>query len=44
MILCFQYIVTMDEDDAFRETINDFDINDLILPFRSPHASSRSPN
>lgn len=22
----------MDEDDAFKETTNDFDINDFILP------------
>ncbi len=44
MILCFQYTVTMNEDDAFEEIINDFDINDFILPFRVPHASSRSPN
>jgi hypothetical protein len=30
--LNFQYIVTMNEDDAFKETIDSFDLNDYILP------------
>jgi uncharacterized protein YydD (DUF2326 family) len=30
--LGFQYIVTMNEDDALKETIDGFDINDHILP------------
>lgn len=30
--LGFQYIVTLNEDDAFKETTNDFDVNDYILP------------
>lgn len=30
--LGFQYIVTMNEDDAFKETINRFNIRDFILP------------
>lgn len=28
----FQYIVTMNEDDAFKETIDGFDLNDHVLP------------
>lgn len=28
----FQYIVTMNEDDAFKETINDFDLKKYLLP------------
>ncbi len=28
----FQYIVTMNEDDAFKETIEGFDLNDYVLP------------
>ena len=30
--LGFQYIVTMNEDDAFKETIEGFDLNDHVLP------------
>lgn len=30
--LGFQYIVTMNEDDAFKETINDFDLQKYVLP------------
>ncbi|MBX3638908.1 MAG: DUF2326 domain-containing protein [Nitrosomonas sp.] len=30
--LGFQYIVTMNEDDAFKETINGFDLNEYVLP------------
>lgn len=30
--LGFQYIVTMNEDDAFKETIDGFDLNDYVLP------------
>lgn len=30
--LGFQYIVTMNEDDAFKEQIGDFDVRDHILP------------
>lgn len=30
--LGFQYIVTMNEDDAFKETIEGFDLNDYVLP------------
>lgn len=30
--LGFQYIVTMNEDDAFKETIEGFDVNDYVLP------------
>jgi uncharacterized protein YydD (DUF2326 family) len=30
--LGFQYIVTMNEDDAFKETIEGFDLNDFVLP------------
>ncbi|WP_199099880.1 ABC-three component system protein [Dyella sp. ASV21] len=32
--LGFQYIVTMNEDDAFKETIEGFDLNDYVLPTR----------
>lgn len=28
----FQYIVTLNEDDAFKETIEGFDLNDYVLP------------
>jgi uncharacterized protein YydD (DUF2326 family) len=28
----FQYIVTMNEDDAFKENIPDFDVRDYVLP------------
>jgi len=30
--LGFQYIVTMNEDDAFKETTQDFDLKEYILP------------
>ena len=30
--LGFQYIVTMNEDDAFKETTDDFDLRDYVLP------------
>lgn len=30
--LGFQYIVTMNEDDAFKETTADFDLRDYVLP------------
>lgn len=30
--LGFQYIVTMNEDDAFKETTEDFDLQKHILP------------
>ncbi len=30
--LGFQYIVTMNEDDAFKETLPDFDLHDYVLP------------
>ncbi len=30
--LGFQYIVTMNEDDAFKETIDDFDLKEYVLP------------
>lgn len=30
--LGFQYIVTLNEDDAFKETIDGFDLNDYVLP------------
>ncbi|HHQ4758135.1 TPA: ABC-three component system protein [Aeromonas hydrophila] len=30
--LGFQYIVTMNEDDAFKETIDGFDLHDYVLP------------
>lgn len=30
--LGFQYIVTMNEDDAFKETIDGFDLNNHVLP------------
>lgn len=32
--LGFQYIVTMNEDDAFKEIIDGFNINDYVLPTR----------
>jgi uncharacterized protein YydD (DUF2326 family) len=37
--LGFQYIVTMNEDDAFKEKIDDFDINDYVLPTRLTDAT-----
>ena len=32
--LGFQYIVTMNEADAFKETIDGVDLNDYVLPKR----------
>jgi len=37
--LGFQYIVTMNEDDAFKETIEGFDLNDYVLPTRLTDAT-----
>ncbi len=37
--LGFQYIVTMNEDDAFKETIEGFDLNDYVLPRRLTDAT-----
>lgn len=37
--LGFQYIVTMNEDDAFKETIEGFDLNDHVLPARLTDAT-----
>jgi uncharacterized protein YydD (DUF2326 family) len=37
--LGFQYIVTMNEDDAFKETEEDFDLNDFVLPVRLTDAT-----
>ena len=37
--LGFQYIVTMNEDDAFKETIAGFDLNDHVLPTRLTDAT-----
>jgi uncharacterized protein YydD (DUF2326 family) len=37
--LGFQYIVTMNEDDAFKEVIEDFDLNDYVLPTRLTDAT-----
>lgn len=37
--LGFQYIVTMNEDDAFKETIASFDLNDHVLPTRLTDAT-----
>jgi len=37
--LGFQYIVTMNEDDAFKETIKGFDLNDHVLPTRLTDAT-----
>lgn len=37
--LGFQYIVTMNEDDAFKETIDGFDLNDHVLPTRLTDAT-----
>lgn len=34
-----QYIVTMNEDDAFKETIESFDLNDYVLPTRLTDAT-----
>ena len=35
----FQYIVTMNEDDAFKETATDFDLNDYVIPTRLTDAT-----
>jgi uncharacterized protein YydD (DUF2326 family) len=37
--LGFQYIVTMNEDDAFKENIAGFDLNDHVLPTRLTDAT-----
>lgn len=37
--LGFQYIVTMNEDDAFKETVPGFDLNDHVLPTRLTDAT-----
>jgi uncharacterized protein YydD (DUF2326 family) len=37
--LGFQYIVTMNEDDAFKEAIEGFDLNDHVLPMRLTDAT-----
>lgn len=37
--LGFQYIVTMNEDDAFKETIEGFDLNDYVVPTRLTDAT-----
>ena len=37
--LGFQYIVTMNEDDAFKETIEDFDLNDYVHATRLTDAT-----
>jgi uncharacterized protein YydD (DUF2326 family) len=35
----FQYIVTMNEDDAFKEKEDGFDLNDFVLPIRLTDAT-----
>lgn len=37
--LGFQYIVTMNEDGAFKETIDSFDLNEHVLPTRLTDAT-----
>jgi len=37
--LGFQYIVTMNEDDAFKETIDGFTLNDYVIPTRLTDAT-----
>lgn len=37
--LGFQYIVTMNEDDAFKETIDGFDLNEYVIPTRLTDAT-----
>lgn len=37
--LGFQYIVTMNEDDAFKESVEGFDLNDYIIPIRLTDAT-----
>ncbi len=37
--LGFQYIVTMNEDDAFKETIEGFDLKEFVLPKRLTDAT-----
>lgn len=38
--LKFQYIVTMNEDDAFKERLDDFSIDDYVLPIRLNDSTS----
>jgi hypothetical protein len=35
----FQYIVTMNEDDAFKEKDEGFDLNDYLLPVKLTDAT-----
>lgn len=37
--LKFQYIVTMNEDDAFKEVIEEFDLNDYVIPIKLTDAT-----
>ena len=37
--LGFQYIVTMNEDDAFKETVPGFNLNDYVIPTRLTDAT-----
>ncbi|BBP74723.1 hypothetical protein PHLH7_08270 [Pseudomonas sp. Ost2] len=37
--LGFQYIVTMNEDDAFKEAVDGFDLNDYVIPTRLTDAT-----
>jgi hypothetical protein len=37
--LGFQYIVTMNEDDAFKEKEEGFDLNDFVLPIKLTDAT-----
>lgn len=37
--LNFQYIVTMNEDDAFKETIEKFDLNSYVIPVKLTDAT-----
>jgi len=36
----FQYIVTMNEDDALKKTVEGFDLNDRVLPTRLSDATA----
>jgi len=38
--LRFQYIVTMNEDDAFKEKEEGFDLNDYVLPIKLTDATA----
>lgn len=38
--LGFQYLVTMNEDDAFKETTDDFDLNEYLIPTRLTDATA----